>query len=479
MNTTRLTNAPQTRQQLLADNNDHYDYDALQTPAANHEQQLDILGAPVKQDNLNNDVIIDIRPVNLSAQFEDLANNDDDDEYDPLDYDRPDKKLAAYDEALERAYLASMMARIENEANNPRAYIEDEDLVQEFVEEFEEDDYDPLDYDRADKTLAAYDEALERAYLANDFTIEHLEDDDDDDVINFEEESNDMLSFDEWKAKINAAADEDDVIRFNEWQAKMFQDRQERSTEFFKSFDPEDMDYHEWLQEQIELHKDDPEFQYNLQLFTYNSCQNERLYATEDAAILDEEDDWDPLDYDRADKKLAAYDEALERAYLANEFTIEHLEDADYEQLERDRACQYFVEQAELHAKRNEYIIKRNQDILKRYNDDRTKRYNDFFKSYDEDMDYHVWLQEQIELHKGDPEFQYNLEIFTYTGPQIERLNAIDEAAGTESNNAFIRECKAADLEDAEWNKSVIYINKPFAPFTPFTPFTIGNDNNV
>ena len=46
MNTTRLTNAPQTRQQLLADNNDHYDYDALQTPAANHEQQLDILVYP-------------------------------------------------------------------------------------------------------------------------------------------------------------------------------------------------------------------------------------------------------------------------------------------------------------------------------------------------------------------------------------------------------------------------------------------------
>jgi hypothetical protein len=349
-----------------------------------------------------------------------------------LDYDRADKKLAAYDDALEKAYLASIMAKIEIEENNQRDSFNDD-------EEIEEDE----DQDQE-----------------------------------FEEESNDMLTFDEWQAKINET-EPNDGLSFDEWQAKMFQDRQERSTEFFKSFDPEDMDYHEWLQEQIELHKDDPEFQYNLQLFTYNSCQNERLYATEDAAILDEEDDWDPLDYDRADKKLAAYDEALERAYLANEFTIEHLEDADYEQLERDRACQYFVEQAELHAKRNEYIVKRNQDILKRYNDDRTKRYNDFFKSYDEDMDYHVWLQEQIELHKGDPEFQYNLEIFTYTGPQIERLNAIDEAAGTESNNAFIRECKAADLEDAEWNKSVIYINKPFAPFAPFTPFTIGNDNNV
>ena len=126
---------------------------------------------------------------------------------------------------------------------------------------------------------------MERAYLANDFTIEYLEDDDQ------EQESNDMLSFDEWQAKINAIADEDDEERFNKWQAKMFQDRQERSTEFFKSFDPEDMDYHEWLQEQKELHKDDPEFQYNLQLFTYNSCQNERLYATEDAAILDD-DEW-------------------------------------------------------------------------------------------------------------------------------------------------------------------------------------------
>jgi hypothetical protein len=291
MNTTRLTNAPQTRQQLIADNGDHYDYDVLQTtPTTNREQQLDILGAPLKQDNLNNDVIIDIRPVNLSAQFEDLANNDDDDDFDPLDYDKPDKKLAAYDEALEKAYLDSIMARIENEANNPRpSFNDDEDLVQEFVE----DDYDPLDYDRPDKTLAAYDEALERAYLANTFTIEYVEDDneDDNDDINFEEESNDMLSFDEWQAKINAIAHEDDMLSFDEWQAKMFQDRQERSAEFFKSFDPEDMDYHEWLQEQKELHKDDPEFQYNLQLFTYNNCQNERLYATEDAAILDD-DDW-------------------------------------------------------------------------------------------------------------------------------------------------------------------------------------------
>jgi hypothetical protein len=165
-----------------------------------------------------------------------------------------------------------------------------------------------LDYDRADKTLAAYDEELERAYLANDFTIEYLEDDDQDQ----EQESNDMLSFDEWQAKINAIADDDDddEERFNKWQAKMFQDRQERSTEFFKSFDPEDMDYHEWLQEQKELHKDDPEFQYNLQLFTYNSCQTDRLYATEDAAILDDHE-WNyPI---RGSAVLDEADETIEK----------------------------------------------------------------------------------------------------------------------------------------------------------------------
>ena len=35
MNTTRLTNAPKTREQLIAEHADHYDYDALQTPAYN------------------------------------------------------------------------------------------------------------------------------------------------------------------------------------------------------------------------------------------------------------------------------------------------------------------------------------------------------------------------------------------------------------------------------------------------------------
>ena len=67
MNTTRLTNAPQTRQQLLADNNDHYDYDALQHTPNYHDFDYDyynndynfdfdeerpiFLRAPIKQDN--------------------------------------------------------------------------------------------------------------------------------------------------------------------------------------------------------------------------------------------------------------------------------------------------------------------------------------------------------------------------------------------------------------------------------------------
>ena len=37
MNTARLTNAPKTREQLLADAGDHYDYDALQTPNNNDD----------------------------------------------------------------------------------------------------------------------------------------------------------------------------------------------------------------------------------------------------------------------------------------------------------------------------------------------------------------------------------------------------------------------------------------------------------
>ena len=45
---------------------------------------------------------------------------------------------------------------------------------------------------------------------------------------------------------------------------------------------------------------------------------------------------------------------------------------------------------------------------------DRAKRHDIFFKSYDEDMDYHLWLKEQKELYKDDPEFQKNLAMFTY-----------------------------------------------------------------
>jgi hypothetical protein len=82
MNTTRLTNAPKTREQLIAEHADHYDYDALQTPAYNgdgHEHDW----APIKIKNvLTLSEELDIRPVNLRAQFEHAITDDNDDEWD-------------------------------------------------------------------------------------------------------------------------------------------------------------------------------------------------------------------------------------------------------------------------------------------------------------------------------------------------------------------------------------------------------------
>ena len=79
MNPTRLTNTPKTREQLIAEHADHYDYDALQTPA---NQQHDDW-APVKIKNvLTLSEELDIRPVNLRAQFEHAITDDNDDEWD-------------------------------------------------------------------------------------------------------------------------------------------------------------------------------------------------------------------------------------------------------------------------------------------------------------------------------------------------------------------------------------------------------------
>jgi hypothetical protein len=90
--------------------------------------------------------------------------------------------------------------------------------------------------------------------------------------------------------------EENSKIQFERFELERAEDRSKRSKEFFKTFD-EDMDYHLWLKEQTELHKDDPEFQKNLAMFTYNNNPDlgERLYATEDAAVLNiwpEDDDW-------------------------------------------------------------------------------------------------------------------------------------------------------------------------------------------
>jgi hypothetical protein len=91
--------------------------------------------------------------------------------------------------------------------------------------------------------------------------------------------------------------EEDSKIQFERFELERAEDRSKRIKEFFKGFDPEDMDYHEWLKEQKELHKDDSEFQKNLAMFTYNNNPDigDRLYATEDAAVLNtwpEDDDW-------------------------------------------------------------------------------------------------------------------------------------------------------------------------------------------
>jgi hypothetical protein len=43
---------------------------------------------------------------------------------------------------------------------------------------------------------------------------------------------------------------------------------------------------------------------------------------------------------------------------------------------------------------------------------DYDKRHADFFKSFDENMDYSLWLDSQIKLYGDDPEFQRNLNSF-------------------------------------------------------------------
>jgi hypothetical protein len=74
MNTTRLTNAPQTRQQLIADNGDHYDYDVLQT--------TDYTCLEFDYDYYNNDYNFDFdeeRPLFLRAPIK--QDNDEDNDY--------------------------------------------------------------------------------------------------------------------------------------------------------------------------------------------------------------------------------------------------------------------------------------------------------------------------------------------------------------------------------------------------------------
>ena len=87
--------------------------------------------------------------------------------------------------------------------------------------------------------------------------------------------------------------EEDSKIQFERFELERAEDRSKRINEFFKTFD-EDMDYHLWLKEQKELHKDDPEFQKNLAMFTYtnNPDQNEHFKDSVVLNIWPEDDDW-------------------------------------------------------------------------------------------------------------------------------------------------------------------------------------------
>jgi hypothetical protein len=88
MNTTRLTNAIKNSEQLIADEQDHYDYDCIQTPGNynnnNDKNEIDAAkapGAPVKLKLLLPlSEELDIVPINLKAQFEDEVTDEDEDE---------------------------------------------------------------------------------------------------------------------------------------------------------------------------------------------------------------------------------------------------------------------------------------------------------------------------------------------------------------------------------------------------------------
>jgi hypothetical protein len=75
------------------------------------------------------------------------------------------------------------------------------------------------------------------------------------------------------------------------------------------------------------------------------------------------------------------------------------------------------------------------------------KREKDFFSSYDGVQDYYLWLEEQQKLHKDDPEFQKNIDLFT-GGSQFKCLWTEEEEQEEEG-----REEREREEQEADYNK--------------------------
>ena len=65
-------------------------------------------------------------------------------------------------------------------------------------------------------------------------------------------------------------------------------------------------------------------------------------------------------------------------------------------------------EQKELDEKQKEL-----DESFNSFEQDKINKSKEFFKSFEETMDYHLWIHQQIELYKDNSEFQYNLLLCT------------------------------------------------------------------
>jgi hypothetical protein len=160
-------------------------------------------------------------------------------------------------------------------------------------------------------------------------------------------------------------------------------DYYKREKEFFSSYDEND-DYYLWIEEQKKIHKDDPEFQKNLDLFTCGS-----MYGVYEGDLND-----------------------CDQNECENNCLWTEKKEADYD-----------------------------------------KRYKEFFSGYDGVQDYFCWLEEQKQLHKGDPEFQMNLSLFTYNNSKCEQRKCL-----------WTEEYESYKFAKAETNQLIMEIDKVLSP---------------